>query len=68
MCNLLEGSYLNVGLQSGGTDGATSFTRWLKFHGSIFLAFPREKARQAKRDFSIREENAITATYTNYYK
>lgn len=53
---------LNVGLQPGGTDGATSFTRWLKFHDSIFPAFPEEKAREAKRDFSgIREENAITA-------
>lgn len=29
MCNRLEGSYLDldVGLQPGGTDGATSFTR-----------------------------------------
>lgn len=49
MCNLLEGSYLNVGLQPGGTDGATSFRRWLKFHGSQL--FPLFSKRKIKCDF-----------------
>lgn len=49
MCNRLEGSYLDVGLQPGGTDGATSFTRWLKLHDSdlFSLLSKRKLAKQS---------------------